>query len=582
LFFVSSFAVDESKFNGLSIYQVMVSTFQDGDPTIGHGVGYGPSHHNGDLQGIINSLDYIKDLGFNAIWMTPIFDSTGTTGNVYVYDKNLASTGYYPTDCFNVDPKFGGNEKLKELVTAAHARGIYVILDGVLGHNGGIIKPSPNGKWPYTVNKQVRFSSQDSVDYYKEVVTYWINNYEIDGWRLDMVPELIQDGHNYMGDFREAIYAACDQRKSEGKEWGTLGYVVGEYWSDLFSISDNVYKYGALKSAFDFPFRYNLVQALAQDENGDSVDNMLRALYDIQRTPFEKGYCRDDIYPNLFIGNHDTYRFGNLIRMKHSYGPENANYWRFHKIAIATLATYTGPITLYYGEEFGDITDCWTGVEGSCPPSGETRTDRTSSARTSGHISGYESDANLKDLHDFTKAVINARKNHPSMYRGTNGKTQNNNVYFNCKYDPETGDKVVFVTNCNSKETTVSYEVGGIKLYDFVTGNVIYSYETGKYNIQLEPYGTKVFQVFDEDVEIPTESTPDQVDECYALLGISNSDDVSRNKKDRRIVYVIAIAAMVVVVVVVAAIGTVIHIKRKYERNTGYQDVHVQQIQYEL
>lgn len=79
--------------NHLRIYQIMVESFVDGDSSIGHGTGYGPSHHNGDLQGIIDSLDYIQSLGMNAIWMTPIFESAPIEGQDYWADK-LDATGY--------------------------------------------------------------------------------------------------------------------------------------------------------------------------------------------------------------------------------------------------------------------------------------------------------------------------------------------------------------------------------------------------------------------------------------------------------------------------------------------------------
>lgn len=105
--------------------------FVNGDDTINYDVGYGPSTHKGDLQGIINSLDYIKSLNVNALWLTPVFDSCAAT----VTDKKLAATGYFACDYFNVDPKFGTNAKLKELVDAAHAKGLYVFLDGVFGHH---------------------------------------------------------------------------------------------------------------------------------------------------------------------------------------------------------------------------------------------------------------------------------------------------------------------------------------------------------------------------------------------------------------------------------------------------------------
>jgi glycosidase len=133
---------DFELFNNLRIYQVMVSSFQASENSRGYGYGYGPSHHKGDLRGIINALDYIKSLNVNAIWLTPIFDSSGW----WWQQSAISSTGYFARDYFNVDPHFGTNDDLRELVTEAHARNLYVFLDGVFGHHGGIKRASPNGR----------------------------------------------------------------------------------------------------------------------------------------------------------------------------------------------------------------------------------------------------------------------------------------------------------------------------------------------------------------------------------------------------------------------------------------------------
>ena len=158
LFFIAmANAIDTSLFNNLRIYQVMVSSFQDGDSSRGYCTGYGPSHHCGDLQGIINALNYIKDLGMNALWMTPIFNSNG--------GSQLDSTGYFTQDYFNVDPKFGTNELLRNLINKAHGLGMYVILDGVFGHHKGNVYASPSGKYPQGGNDPVSYPG--SLEFYK-------------------------------------------------------------------------------------------------------------------------------------------------------------------------------------------------------------------------------------------------------------------------------------------------------------------------------------------------------------------------------------------------------------------------------
>ena len=125
----STYTSDKS--NDLRIYQVMVESFVDGDKAVGHGTGYGTSHHHGDLQGIIDSLDYIKSLGMNAIWMTPVFYSKPVEGQSH-WDDRLDATGYFATDYFTIDPRFGPLEQARELVEKAHAKGLYVFLTASL------------------------------------------------------------------------------------------------------------------------------------------------------------------------------------------------------------------------------------------------------------------------------------------------------------------------------------------------------------------------------------------------------------------------------------------------------------------
>lgn len=446
-------------FNSLTLYQVMVSSFQDGT-SCGYGQGYGPSHHNGDLRGVINALDYIKGLGVNALWMTPIFDSTGGNGGGL-----LNSTGYFCTDYFNVDPKFGTKEDFKELVRKAHEKGLYVILDGVFGHHGGNAKASPSGKYPSGSANPVAYPG--SLDFYKEVATYWINEYEVDGWRLDQCYQVNQNGHNYWKEIREAVEATCDSRKSQGKKWGVLGYMVGEDWDGNASvIQGRTYGGDGLRSAFDFPGRYALVNTIAKAES-DAGGNDVSSLAYVYKTPSEKGYSHSKgVYPNLFITNHDVWRFGNLIRGKYGYGKENDAYWRRHKTAIAALAAYSGPVTLYYGDEIGDMADCWNG-SGGCG----ANVAGDNCARTNGQISGLN--AQQQDLHDWVAKVMKIRKEHPACWRGNNAlKRQSEGILANLKHDSATGDKILFVLSNRTDNSLVTVDCGG-SLEDLITGEVI-------------------------------------------------------------------------------------------------------------
>lgn len=175
---------------------------------------------------MIDALDYIKGLGVNAIWLTPIFDSSEAEGGA----------GYFANDYFKIDPHFGTEDDLRELVDKAHERGLYVFLDGVFGHHGGVKSPSPSG---FCIGSTAVLSDRgedggtgnvkypESLDYFKEVATYWIDRFDIDGWRFDQAYQLCQDGHNYWCDISEAVRSVCDRRREQGKQWGTTRQCLG-------------------------------------------------------------------------------------------------------------------------------------------------------------------------------------------------------------------------------------------------------------------------------------------------------------------------------------------------------------------
>lgn len=172
----------------LRIYQVMVESFVNGNDSIGHGTGYGTSHHKGDLQGVIDSLDYIQSLGMNAIWLTPIFNSIPDEGQNHWADR-LDATGYFTSDYFSIDPRFGDMDKARELVEAAHAKGMYVFLDGVFGHHKDNLVPSPQGRLPAGDSNPVDYP--ESLAFYQEVASYWVKELKIDGWRLDQATKCL-------------------------------------------------------------------------------------------------------------------------------------------------------------------------------------------------------------------------------------------------------------------------------------------------------------------------------------------------------------------------------------------------------
>ena len=459
-----------SDWNELRIYQIMVSSFQDGDSSVGYGTGYGPGPHNGDLQGIINALDYIKSLGMNAIWLTPIFTSDGT--------GQLDSTGYFCSDYFNVDPKFGGNAVFDQLVTEAHAKGLNVILDGVFGHHRstGVSKDSPNGKRPSGGSNPVKYP--DSLDYYKEVAQYWIENYKIDGWRFDQCYQVgLGDngkkcntgGHNYWYEIRTAIKESAAKNGTKGQDWGTLGYTVGEHWNgDAAQIQAGSVNPGTaagygLQSCFDFPSRYKLVQMFAVEESKDDKSTSLIDLDYVYSDYSTKGYTHPEgYYPNLFITNHDLVRFGNLVNWKFSENRSSENYWKRHKIALASIAAYSGPITIYYGDEYGMMTDGYSG-----PGSLGYYNDHI--ARDAGKISGFSTSE--QDLHDYVAKLMQIREENEIMWKGSSSKVTVSDDFYVGKKTLD-GKTVNFAINNSSSSKTFSATGTDLVTGESVSGTV--------------------------------------------------------------------------------------------------------------
>ena len=444
-----------TNFNELRIYQVMVASFQDGDSSIGYTNAYGPSGqtYGGDLQGIINAIPYIKALGCNALWMTPIFPSN-------TEDYKLNATGYFASDYFNIDPNFGTMAKFDELVELCHENDINVILDGVFGHNAasrnGSIGTVPNvkgvknpGVSPSGNNPVDYANNSNSLKYYSDVAHYWITEHKIDGWRFDQCYQVGlgdkdndtgvfpkntgTNGHNYWYDIRKVVEEAASSNGTLGSDWGTLGYMVGEHWhgdatviqmgsvnagytSSSYGNTSNAAKGYGLNSCFDFPAYYQIVQGFAQEHNDSksAKNNITTGLSYLYKTYSEKGYsCKEDdgyyetYYPNFMLSNHDLFRIGDLIHEKYSEGFESDNYAKRNMVLLAAQAAYTGPITIYYGDEIGDhnatTTTGWS-------------TDNV--ARSSGKISGFNT--REQKIHDWTQKCLETRAGHEALWNGSN------------------------------------------------------------------------------------------------------------------------------------------------------------------
>lgn len=349
----------------LRIYQVMVESFQNGDDSINYNTGYGPSDHKGDLQGVINAIPYIKSLGMNAIWLTPIFESAPEN------DTNpsmLDATGYFTRDYYKVDRRFGDENKLKELVDTAHKNGLYVFLDGVFGHfRSDLNNTSPKGNklsmtdkclgsnlMPYKPLENTACTDFNdggkSLEYFKEVAAYYVENFKIDGWRLDQAYQVPVDKLHILKTTVEDASKNVTYTNAKGENVHPLAYMVAEIWSSNPIIAKTAYgktKDDGLDSAFDFGMRYPIVQALATEEWMKHDHSGYRIA---EGLAYNENNLPRHALPNLMITNHDLLRFGDLIQRAGLQSTYNERVI----LALSYLAiVHSGPITNYYGEEIG-------------------------------------------------------------------------------------------------------------------------------------------------------------------------------------------------------------------------------------
>lgn len=398
-----SASAEKADQRNLSIYQIMVASFRHSpEGAQGYNAMWGPDDNrkNGNLKGITEAIPYIRSLGVNAIWLTPIFDSTAAAGG-----EKLNATGYFTNDYFRIDPNFGTEDDFRELVDTAHENGLYVFLDGVFGHHGGVTAPSPSGfQLDVTETGCDRadggtgnVSYPGSLDYIKEVATYYIEKFGIDGWRLDQAYQAMQGNHNYWNEIRAAVEKASGKRRKAGEKWGTLGYMVGEDWGYASRINQGVYKDGGLLSAFDFEGKERISGAM-QELDGGGLKNGWSDVEFVLSEPQKRGYLNNKVMPNLFLSNHDGYRVADHF--------DSTDPYFYEKLMTrnAILAAYSGPVTLYYGDEYADQSKMMHGGQ------------KDNIARTTGHLSPRtEGEARLRD---YIAYAMKMRAENPALWRG--------------------------------------------------------------------------------------------------------------------------------------------------------------------
>ena len=197
------------RFQGFSnddlIYLLMPDRFSDGDasnndPAVSRGLydrAQGRYYHGGDLQGIINRLPYLKDLGVTAIWLNPWYDNVNHLNEREMPEGKPITDyhGYGAVDFYGVEEHFGTMAKLRELVEKAHALGLKVIQDQVANHSGPYhpwVKDSPTPTWYNGTEANHINETWQTWTLRDPHATYQMQQATLEGWFLNILPDLNQ------------------------------------------------------------------------------------------------------------------------------------------------------------------------------------------------------------------------------------------------------------------------------------------------------------------------------------------------------------------------------------------------------
>ena len=314
--------------------------------------------HGGDIQGIIDHLDYISDLGATAIWCTPLLEDNQPAHSYH---------GYACTDYYHIDSRFGTNDLFKEYVNKAHEKDLKIIMDIVPNHAGSAhwwMEDTPFADWyhvfdtytgsniAFSTNMDPNASKKDlyiqesgwfdrsMVDmnldnpyvlrYFQQWAIWWVEWSGLDGFRVDTYPYNEKDP---MAEWCAAVMNEYPNFNIVGECW-TSSIPQLAYWQGGNANKDGFNS--NLKSVMDFPLHDALRAGLNEDWGGWG-QGMVR-VYDILSHDF---LYHDLSNMMIFPGNHDTDRLGDALRKN----PARV------KIAMAMMATMRGYPQIFAGDE---------------------------------------------------------------------------------------------------------------------------------------------------------------------------------------------------------------------------------------
>ena len=436
------------------VYLIMSDRFVDGDESnntlnMAEAANKENIHgrFGGDIQGIINSLDHIAQLGATAIWPTPLLEDNEAAWSYH---------GYACSDYYHIDPRYGSNEIYCEMVKKAHEKGIKFIMDMVPNHCGGThwwMKDLPYQDWinqfPEFTNTHNVFSANydinasefdrklsnrgwfdrpmpdmnlenpDLLKYFQQWAIWWIEYADLDGLRVDTYPYIeMVPGSEWV----KAIMDEYPNINIVGECWTRPTPAVA-YWQSGAKNHNGFDSH--LPTVMDFPLEEAIRQALESDDHG--WGGGLTRLYDVLTMDYMYADVNNIM---IMLGNHDMDRIADVVKDSDP---------RRIKLANALMATMRGIPQVFYGDEYG----------------------MKSSDRSLGHSTlrmplplGEQVTAEMQDMYDYQSKLFQWRKSEPIIHTGkTMHFMSRNNTYAFFRYNEE-GAVFVFA-NASEDERTI-------------------------------------------------------------------------------------------------------------------------------
>ncbi|WP_051177361.1 type I pullulanase [Helcococcus sueciensis] len=469
------------------IYFMLTDRFFDGDKANNNpnnDESYDTNHleafHGGDFQGIIDKVDYLKELGVSTVWITPIVKNIETNQRESENDKQYGYHGYWAKDFTQIEPRLGDVEKLKELIDVLHENDIKLMVDVVLNHSGygtnndeifeGMIRTNPGAdditselaglpdfitEDPEVSAKLVKWQS----DWLKTLTTDKGNT--VDYFRIDTVKHVEKDTWK---EFKNSLVNIKPDFK-----------IIGEYYGASAGNNGGYLGNGMMDSVLDFEFKSlaeNFVKGNIQRVE-DRLKERNESITDINGLgQFLSSHDEDGFLSTRVNGNKDLL-----------------------KVAASLQMTAKGQPVIYYGEEIG--------MSGK---NADFSVNRMSENRESFKWDQIEDN----DILEHYRKIINIRRDNSEVFsRGDRESLHvNNNVsVFKRSHD---GESLLVGLNISDQDQKVSFNLDknlGNKLIDIYNDNKEYIAENGKVEITIPANskgGTSVFKI-EKDPSLETE-----------------------------------------------------------------------------